>query len=331
MNCNLDNMRTSGKIHYEVKQYIESIIKPEIKLFDLAINIENKIKDLTNYNISDPLKKGVAFPTGLSINNCAAHWTPKLNALRRLKIYDVIKIDYGVHIDGSIIDSAFTYTFDDTYKNLLDASFTSTELAIKRARPDTLLSEIGEEIEENMKSYEIDLDGKTYKINPVRDLCGHIIKKFRIHGSKVIPSIKLENYNERINSNEYYAVETFASTGSGITYEDKSDISHYMLNYNKDLSNIKVKGAIKSLYELINNNYFTLAFCDRWIIHKKIMNKNKTETLDTKNINKYLKQLHTHDIINIYPPIYDINKNSYVSQFEDTIYVAENKTEILSK
>ena len=331
MNCNLDNMKIAGKIHYKTKQYIESIIKPEIKLYDLAINIENKIKELTNYNISDPLKAGIAFPTGLSINNCAAHWTPKLNSLRKLKIYDVIKIDYGVHINGSIIDSAFTYTFDDKYNNLLNASFTSTELAIKRARPDTLLSEIGEEIEENMKSYEIELDGKTYKINPVRDLCGHIIRKFRIHGNKVIPSIKLDNYNERIDSNEYYAVETFASTGSGITYEDKNDISHYMLNYNRDLSSIKIKGVVKSLYELINNNYFTLAFCDRWIMYKKIMNKNKTETLDSKSINKYLKQLHNNDIINIYPPIYDININSYVSQFEDTIYVGEDKTEILSK
>ena len=35
-------------------------------------------------------------------------------------------------------------------------------------------------------------------------------------------------------------------------------------------------------------------------------------------------------IIERYPPIYDYDKKSYISQFEESIYVGEMKTEILS-
>ena len=36
-------------------------------------------------------------------------------------------------------------------------------------------------------------------------------------------------------------------------------------------------------------------------------------------------------IITMYPPIYDNDSNSYSAQFEETIYVNELKTTILSK
>ena len=33
---------------------------------------------------------------------------------------------------------------------------------------------------------------------------------------RLIPNIYMKDYNERINTDEFYAVETFATTGSGI-------------------------------------------------------------------------------------------------------------------
>ena len=90
-----------------------------------------------------------------------------------------------------------------------------------------------------MKSYEIELDNTLYKINPINNLCGHQIKQYKIHAGKVIPNIYIENYNERVKENEFYAVETFATTGSVETYEDNNDCSHFMINYKK--KNIKPK------------------------------------------------------------------------------------------
>ena len=320
-NCNLEHMKTAGKIHLKIEKYIKNIIKPNIKLYDLAINIENKIKE--ECNLLNIKNSGIAFPTGLSINNCAAHWTPKINCTKILKEDDLIKIDFGIHIEGSIIDSAFSYSFNNKYNNLIEASKSSTLLAIKLMRPDMLLNEIGKEIEENMKSYEIELDNKLYNINPINDLCGHKIKLYKIHADKVIPNIYIENYNKRVNIDEFYAVETFSTTGNGLTYIDNDNCSHYMINYNKKSV---VKGTIKNFYKLIYNYFNTLAFCDRWLIGKELKNKQK---LNQKNIDKYLLELKNYDIINYYPPIYDINENNYISQYENTIYVDEKNTIIL--
>ncbi len=311
MKCNYNDMIKAGVIHKDIKKYINEIIKLDMNLYDLAINIENKIKEMVTYDRNNPLNGGIAFPTGLSVNNCAAHWTPYKDNKKILKKTDVIKIDFGVHMNGSIIDSAFTFSFDKKYDKLLESSRTSTEIAIKLARPDMLLSEIGNEIEENMRSYEIELNGKIKKIVPVKNLCGHEINKFEIHGNKVIPIIKCPFYNERIKEDEYYAVETFSSTGKGDTYEDNRNNSHYMIDYKNK------KQSDNELYKYIIKNYNTLAFTDRWFDN----NIDKKKNLDI---------LCDMDIIKKYPPIYDIDKKSYIAQFEESIYVGDKETKILS-
>ena len=53
------------------------------------------------------------------------------------------------------------------------------------------MTDIGEAIQEVMESYEIELDGKTIPIKPIRNLCGHNIGQYRIHGGKSVPSIKV--------------------------------------------------------------------------------------------------------------------------------------------
>lgn len=47
------------------------------------------------------IKKGIAFPTCLSVNNCICHFSPTKNDQDyELKENDVVKIDLGAHIDG---------------------------------------------------------------------------------------------------------------------------------------------------------------------------------------------------------------------------------------
>ena len=46
------------------------------------------------------LDAGLAFPTGCSLNNCAAHYTPNAGDTTVLKQDDVCKIDFGTHING---------------------------------------------------------------------------------------------------------------------------------------------------------------------------------------------------------------------------------------
>ena len=144
---------------------------------------------------------------------------------------------------------------------------------------------------------------------------GHQIKPYQIHGEKS-SEFKLE-YNERMLEGEFYAIETFASSGNGLAYEGK-ECSHFMLNYNIDYKSIPLPNKDKKLLTAIENNFGTLAFCNRW--------------LDSLKINRYehfLKNLIKSNVVTKYPPLYDIN-NSYVAQFEHTIYINDKGREILT-
>lgn len=89
------------------------------------------------------LEAGIAFPTGASLNHIAAHWTPNIGDETVLQYGDVMKIDYGSHINGLMTDCAFTVAFDPTYDNLLAAVKDATNTGIKAAGIDVRLTDIG--------------------------------------------------------------------------------------------------------------------------------------------------------------------------------------------
>ena len=62
----------------------------------------------------------------------------------------VCKIDFGIHVNGRIVDSAFTIIHNDKYQALLDASLDATNTGIKNAGIDVNLGELGEIIQETM-------------------------------------------------------------------------------------------------------------------------------------------------------------------------------------
>lgn len=103
---------------------------------------------------------------------------------------DVCKIDFGTHINGHLIDSAFTIAFDPKFENLLKASQDATNAGIQMLGIDQRLSEVGEAIQETMESYEVEIDGKVYQVKSVENLCGHSIEQYRIHAGNTVPNVK---------------------------------------------------------------------------------------------------------------------------------------------
>lgn len=57
-----------------------------------------------------------------------------------MKYDDVCKIDFGTHINGRIIDTAFTVAFNPVYDNLLKAVQDATNTGISEAGIDARLS-----------------------------------------------------------------------------------------------------------------------------------------------------------------------------------------------
>jgi methionyl aminopeptidase len=223
---------------------------------------------------------------------------------------DIIKIDYGVHYNGMIIDSAFTLHFNPKYDEFINISKEATDIAIKHSGPDAVLGEIGGEVEEFIKSKEITIDDKVYPLTVMKDLSGHLIKPFEIHAGKAVPNIAIR-YPLRMMEGEFYAIEPFITTGNGTSILGGPN-SHFMIDKNgiNGINRTNISSE-KDFYNLIYQNYKTLPFCQKWLYD-----------LGKEDYNLLLKNLENKRIIKSYPPIYDIDK-SIVSQFEHTIYIRD--------
>jgi methionyl aminopeptidase len=132
----LTDYRQAAEIHRQVRQYAqESLIKPGASLISIAEGIEDSIRALSGHQgleAGDGLKASMGFPTGLCLNNVAAHWTPNPGGKEVfLEQKDVLKVDFGVHVNGRIVDSAFTVAFDHRYDSLLLAVKEATNTGTK--------------------------------------------------------------------------------------------------------------------------------------------------------------------------------------------------------
>ena len=124
----LYDYRKAAAVHRQVRQYAQSITKPGIKLIDLCKNMEAALQFIIQ---GDGLNCGQAFPTGCSLNHVAAHYTPNYGDDTVLQYDDVCKMDFGTHVNGYLIDSAWTVAFNPVYDNLLIAAQDATMTGIK--------------------------------------------------------------------------------------------------------------------------------------------------------------------------------------------------------
>jgi methionine aminopeptidase len=97
---------------------------------------------------------------------------------------------------------------------------------LQEAGIDVRVCDIGAAIQEVMESYEIELDGKTYPIKSIRNLTGHNIGQWQIHGGKSVPIVKGGDQT-KMEEGEVFAVETFGSTGRGVVQDDVSILIFY--------------------------------------------------------------------------------------------------------
>jgi methionyl aminopeptidase len=68
-----ENIRRAGEVHRLVRKHARKWIKPGMSMTSIAETIEEGTRTLVEEN---GLESGIGFPTGLSLNNCAAHYTP---------------------------------------------------------------------------------------------------------------------------------------------------------------------------------------------------------------------------------------------------------------
>lgn len=262
----LQEYRYGAEVHRQVRQYAQKNIKPGQSLTEIAEGIEESVRALTGHpglEEGDNIAGGIAFPTGVNLDHIAAHYSPNAGNKTLLAKENVMKVDFGVHINGRIVDSAFTMSFDPMYDNLLTSVREATNTGIREAGIDARLGEIGAAIQETMESYEVEINGETFPVKCIRNLNGHDIRQWQIHGGKSVPIVK-SNDQTKMEEGEVFAIETFGSTGNGYVRDDL-ECSHYAKRQDAPKNvPLRVASAGK-LLNVINKNFGTLPFCRRYL------------------------------------------------------------------
>ena len=326
-----DTVREAAEVHRQTRKFAQSLIKPGIRLADMCEQLEECNRRLVG---EAGLKRGIAFPTGCSLNHVAAHYTPNPGDDTCLAFGDVMKVDFGTQINGRIIDCAFTVAFDPQFDNLLLAAKEATDAGIRAAGIDVRLGDIGAAIQEVMESHEVEIGGKTHRVRSIRNLNGHSIAPYEIHAGKSVPIVRTGDQT-KMEEGEFFAIETFGSTGRAEVVED-GDCSHYM----KDFSyrpgarppSLRMPKS-KQLLQHIDRTFSTLAVCRRWL-ERDDGGSTAVNGAGGARQEKYLgalRNLCDLGVVNAYPPLVDV-KGSYTAQYEHTIFLRPTgRVEVVSR
>jgi methionyl aminopeptidase len=233
----------AGNITSVISKYIKSIVKPETLILEIAEKTEAEI-----------VKQGgkPAFPVDVSCNEVAAHYSPfwqDKNVAQGL-----VKVDFGVAVDGYIVDSALSFDLsaEQKYKELIKSAEDALAAAIKlvKSNKNIALGEIGKEIHKV-------ITGSGF--SPIRNLSGHSLEQYQIHAGITVPNY--DNGNKAILQEGAYAIEPFSTAGVGLVKEGKpSGI------YKLEQKRVVRDSETRKILQFIEAEYKTLPFAARWLI-----------------------------------------------------------------
>lgn len=261
------------------------------------------------------MKKGSAFPTCISCNNCICHFSP----LRSDKDYlikdgDLVKIDLGCHIDGFIAVAAHTFVVGATKENkvtgrkadVILAAYNAAEAALRHLKPGSNNYQITETIDKVADSY---------KCKPVEGMLSYQLEKDIIDGKKHIIQNPSEQQKKEgcekceFNVHEVYALDVLVSTGEGKPKEHDTRTTVY-----------KKKDLIYQLKMKTSREFFSVAE-KRFGMMPFTLRSFDQEGKARMGVIECTK----HDLMEPYPVYYE-KEGDFVAEFKFTVLVMPNNT-----
>jgi len=254
------------------------------------------------------LKKGIAFPTCISVNNCICHFAP-LNSEPdyELKEGDVAKLDLGAHIDGFIAVVAHTVVvgFDPSggkvegrKADVILAAHYASEAALRLVKP-------GNESEKVTSA--VSKIAESFKCKPIEGMLSHELRQNEIDGEKTIiqspnEAQKKEYEKCTFEVNEVYGLDVLISTGEGQGREMQTRVSIYKRTLDQYMLKLKTSRAF---FSEVQNKHGLMAF-------------NLRDFEDEKRAKMGVNECITHKIIEPYNVLYE-KPNEIVAQFKFTV------------
>jgi methionyl aminopeptidase len=230
-----------GDITYRALEKGRSLVKEGAKLLDVAEQIERYLKEQGC---------GIAFPVNLSVNEEAAHYTPKLADEKVFGLRDVVKVDVGAEMDGMLSDCAITVDVSGQNSDLVEAAEVALKNALSIVKAGVAVSAIGREVERTIESY---------GFVPIKNLGGHGIEENNLHAEPYIP-----NYDDGdetpLEEGMVVSIEPFATNGKGMVIAgDVNEIFSLV-------SPVNVRSAAaRTVLKEVTERYGTNPFALRWL------------------------------------------------------------------
>jgi len=274
------------EISDEVLGFAKKIVKKGARIVEIAESIEKKIVSLGG---------GLAFPVNVCLNDIAAHYSPFKEDESELKEGDLVKVDFGVHVNGYIWDRAFSVVIGRGDETLIDASAKAVERALEVAKAGKRVDDISEVIEKTLKEF---------NVNPIVNLSGHGIERYKPHSYPTIPSIKTGN-KVVLKKGAVIAIEVFTTRGEGTVVETDT-VSIYQYLADKPVRSFTARKILRVAKE----EFKGLPFARRWIhnIGEKTL------------VDMSLKELVLRGCLKEYPVLRE-KSNSVVAQTEETVII----------
>jgi len=291
-----EKYRLAGKIAAEARNYGAGLVNSGVSFLEVAEKIESKITDAG---------AKIAFPVNISLNEIAAHFSPRHDEEIVFKKGDVVKLDVGAHIDGYIADTALTVEVEThKYDSMIKAADAGLDVAIEMMKPDVNLSKLGQAVQVEINSF---------GFKPVDNLTGHSLKQYVLHAGMNIPSVPdfLNKLKPKVG--DVLAIEPFATDGAGhVVIGAGSNI--YLCNRNLR-SKIVRDNRAKTMFSKLVKEFRSLPFAERW-------SNNIIENNDN-----VLRRLTFLGLLKHYPQLIDAKKG-IVTQKEHTVIITEDGCEV---
>lgn len=295
MNDEQNSFIRAGEVSQKILKQIPRLVFEGQSLLDISETIEQMI-----FN-ADAVP---GFPAGISVNNIAAHYTPSITETTVIKENDVVKIDFGVSVNGCVSDQATTV--DISGNNTLQIQ--TAKQALKKA-----LDTIRAGVNAGQVSQTIETVIKEKGFNPISNLGGHKIEPNILHAGVFIAN----GFDSNDSNNKYifkegdvFAIEPFVTSGKTGRVTDTDRVEIFSL---KQLKNVRLTTSREIMLHIIKN-YSTLPFARRWI--QKAF---KSKAMVNASLNDLMKK----DILFDYPILKDVD-NKIITQAEVTVIVEKN-------
>lgn len=310
----LDKYQTAGRIANAVLEKLIAKTVAGANIADLCEFGDNEVDaEVAKVYAKKKLEKGIAFPTCISVNEIAGHFSPLKSEPVTLKDGDLVKIDLGVHIDGFIALAAHTIVIsaspvEGRKADVILAAYNALQAALRTIKTGNTNYDVTDVIGQVAESY---------KCQPVEGVLSHELKKHLIDGNTTI--INKATFDQKVEEHEFqlnqvFALDVFVSTGEGKTKETEYRTTVF-------------KRAIERTYTL--KLKASRAFFAEAVDKYPTMNFTLRAFKDETNAKLGISEAYKHDLFHAYPVLTE-KQGEYVAQFKYTIAILKNSVAVLS-